>query len=418
MRAFELIIYTRGGILSIYIYIKLFAPGAAVAGPYAAARRRFRTLLKVIDIKTRLGFTKYDMDAMEIFGKVFDGERITRGEGLYLLKNADTIQMGSVADSVRRKHHPEGLVTFVADTNPNYTNVCDTECLFCAFWRPAGAHDAYTHSVDKMIEVMRTAYHNGATTVLLQGGHNKDITLDYYLDIIRRTREEIPGLHLHAFSAPEITAIAKYSDLTTEEVLSRFWDAGLRTIPGGGAEVLSNRVRKKISPLKIDADQWMKVTREAHLQGFKTTATMMFGHFEEDEDILEHLERVRELQDETGNFLAFIPWTFKPKNTFLERRLPNEVSGDRYLRVLALSRIFLDNFVHIQGSWFTQGNKMGTLSMHYGASDLGGTLFDENVLCCAENKLRSTVDDLVHMIRSSGFVPAQRDTFYQVLQRY
>ena len=358
------------------------------------------------------------MDAMEIFGKVFDGERLTRGEGLHLLKYADTIQMGSVADSVRRKHHPEGLVTFVADTNPNYTNVCDTECLFCAFWRPAGASDAYTHSVDKMIEMMRTAYHNGAPTVLLQGGHNKEITLDYYLDIIRRTREEIPGLHLHAFSAPEISAIAKYSDLTTEEVLRRFWDAGLRTIPGGGAEALSNRVRKKISPLKIDADQWMKVTREAHLQGFKTPATMMFGHFEQDEDILEHLERVRELQDETGNFLAFIPWTFKPRNTFLERKLPNEVSGDRYLRVLALSRIYLDNFIHIQGSWFTQGNKMGTLSMHYGASDLGGTLVDENVLCCAENKLRSTVDDLVHMIRSSGFVPARRDTYYQVVQRY
>lgn len=358
------------------------------------------------------------MEVRDIFGKVFAGERITRDEGLYLLKNADTTRMGSLADHVRRKHHPEGVVTFVADTNPNYTNVCDTECLFCAFWRPAGAHDAYTHSVDKVMEMMRTSYHNGATTVLLQGGHNPEITLDYYIEIIRRTREEIPGLHLHAFSAPEISAIAKYSDLTTEEVLQRFWDAGLRTIPGGGAEVLSNRVRKKISPLKIDADQWMKVTREAHLIGFKTTATMMFGHFEEDEDILEHLDRIRALQDETGNFLAFIPWTFKPKNTFLERKLPNETGGDRYLRVLALSRIYLDNFTHIQGSWFTQGAKIGSLSMFYGASDLGGTLFDENVLCCAENKLRSTVDELVHMIKSAGFVPAQRDTYYRILNRF
>lgn len=358
------------------------------------------------------------MEVRDIFGKVFAGDRVTRDEGLFLLKNADTIQMGSLADHVRRRHNPEGVVTFVADTNPNYTNVCDTECLFCAFWRPPGAHDAYTHSVDKVIEIMRTSYHNGATTVLLQGGHNPEITLDYYLEIIRRTREEIPNLHLHAFSAPEISAIAKYSDLTTEEVLRRFWDAGLRTIPGGGAEVLSNRVRKKISPLKIDADQWMKVTREAHLIGFRTTATMMFGHYEEDEDILEHLERIRALQDETGNFLAFIPWTFKPKNTFLERKLPGETGGDRYLRVLALSRIYLDNFTHIQGSWFTQGAKIGSLSMFYGASDLGGTLFDENVLCCAENKLRSTVDELVHMIRSAGFVPAQRDTYYRILNRF
>jgi len=358
------------------------------------------------------------METRDIFGKVFAGERITSEEGLFLLKSGDTTQMGSVADSVRRKYHPDNVVSFVADTNPNYTNVCDTECLFCAFWRPPGVQDAYTHSVDKVIEIIRTSYHNGATTVLLQGGHNPELTLDYYIELIERATKEVPGIHLHAFSAPEISAIAKYSDLPTEEVLKRFWDAGLRTIPGGGAEVLSNRVRKKISPLKIDADQWMRVTREAHLIGFKTTATMMFGHFEEDEDIIEHLERIRTLQDETGNFLAFIPWTFKPKNTFLERKLPNETGGDRYLRVLALSRIYLDNFVHIQGSWFTQGNKIGTLSMHYGASDLGGTLFDENVLNCADNKYRSSVDELITMIKSAGFVPAQRDTYYRILNRF
>ncbi len=358
------------------------------------------------------------MSVEEIYGKVLDSKRITQDEALTLLKEADTIKMGSLADFVRRKYHPDGTVTFVADTNPNYTNVCDTECLFCAFWRPPSASDAYTLSVDKVIEIMRTSYHNGATTVLLQGGHNPEIDLDYYLEIVRRTREEIPELHLHAFSAPEISAIAKYTAITTENVLQQLWDAGLRTIPGGGAEVLSNKIRKKISPLKINADEWMKVTREAHLIGFKTTATMMFGHFEEDEDIIEHLERIRELQDETGNFLAFIPWTFKPKNTFLERKLSTEVGGDRYLRVLALSRIYLDNFKHIQGSWFTQGNKVGTISMYYGASDLGGTLFDENVLTCAENKYRSSLDELVHMIRSAGFKPAQRNTYYEVLQRF
>ncbi len=358
------------------------------------------------------------MKVEEIYGKVLKSERISNEEALTLLKDADTIKMGSLADSVRRKYHPDGTVTFVADTNPNYTNVCDTECLFCAFWRPPSASDAYTLSIDKVIDIMRTSYHNGATTVLLQGGHNPEIGLDYYLELVRRTKEEIPNLHLHAFSAPEISAIAKYTGISTQDVLQQLWDVGLRTIPGGGAEVLSNRVRKKISPLKINADEWMKVTREAHLIGFKTTATMMFGHFEEDEDIIEHLDRIRTLQDETGNFLAFIPWTFKPKNTFLERKLSSEVGGDRYLRVLALSRIYLDNFKHIQGSWFTQGNKVGTISMYYGASDLGGTLFDENVLTCAENKYRSSLDELVHMIKSAGFKPAQRNTYYEVLNRF
>ncbi|MDA2920029.1 dehypoxanthine futalosine cyclase [Desulfobacterota bacterium AH_259_B03_O07] len=358
------------------------------------------------------------MNANGISNKVLNQERLTPEDGLKLLQEADLLKIGSLANITRRRHHPEGYVTFVADTNPNYTNVCDTECLFCAFWRPAGASDAYTLTVDEVLTLMKTSYHNGATTVLLQGGHNPRIKLDYYIELVRRATKEIPELHLHAFSAPEISAIAKYSGISTKEVLQKLWDAGLRTIPGGGAEVLSNRVRKKISPLKIDADQWIRVTREAHMRGFKTTATMMFGHFEDDEDIIEHLERIRSLQDETSGFLAFIPWTFKPKNTFLERKLPNEIGGDRYLRVLALSRIYLDNITHIQGSWFTQGKKMGSISVHYGASDLGGTLYDENVLACAENKLRATIDELVHMIRSAGFKPAQRDTFYRIINHY
>jgi len=358
------------------------------------------------------------MGTAEICNKVFRNERLTPDEGLSLLCEADLLELGALADLVRARFNPKGLVTFVADTNPNYTNVCDTECLFCAFWRPAGASDAYTLSIEDLIGIMKTSFHNGATTVLLQGGHNPEIKLDYYIELVRRVSEEIPDLHFHAFSAPEISAIAKYSDITTEEVLQRLWDAGLRTIPGGGAEVLSNRVRKRISPLKIDADQWMKVTREAHLIGFKTTATMMFGHFEEDEDIIEHLERIRNLQDEKGGFLAFIPWTFKPKNTFLERKIPNEIGGDRYLRVLALSRIYLDNFTHVQGSWFTQGKKMGSISLHYGANDLGGTLYDENVLGCAENKLRASIDELVGMIKSAGFKPAQRDTFYRIVKEF
>ena len=358
------------------------------------------------------------MQLQEIYKKIVENKRISEDEGLTLLKEADILQLGALANIVRKRLNPEDIVTFVADTNPNYTNVCDTECLFCAFWRPPGANDAYTLSVDKLISMMKTSYHNGATTVLLQGGHNPELKLDYYISIVERAVKEIPDLHLHAFSAPEIAAIAKYEQLSTREVIQKLWDAGLRTIPGGGAEILTNKMRKKISPLKIDADTWISITSEAHDIGFKTTATMMFGHFEEDEDILEHLVRIRDLQDRTSGFLAFIPWIFKPKNTFLERKLPNEIGGDRYLRVLSVSRIFLDNFKHIQGSWFTQGKKMGSISMHYGASDLGGTLFDENVLACAENKTRSTVDELVHMIKTAGFKPAQRNTFYDVIEYF
>ncbi len=358
------------------------------------------------------------MGLNEIFDKVRGRERISADEGLALLHGAPLIELGRAADYVRSAFHPEDIVSFVADTNPNYTNVCDTECLFCAFWRPPGASDAYTLTHDELLEIMKASYHNGATTVLLQGGHNPEIPLEYYTELVRRVREEIPGLHLHAFSAPEINAVAKYSGVSTHEVLSQLWDAGLRTIPGGGAEILANGVRRKISPLKIDAQGWINVTREAHKVGFRTTATMMFGHAEQDTDIIEHLERIRALQDETGGFLAFIPWTFKPKNTFLEKKIPLEIGGDRYLRVLALSRVYLDNFEHIQGSWFTQGKKMGSISLHYGASDLGGTLYDENVLGCAENKLRATIGELVHMIRSAGFNPAQRDTFYNILKEY
>ncbi len=346
------------------------------------------------------------------------GERIDRADALALLEKATLPQLGGLASFRRQRNNPGKTVTFVRDTNPNYTNVCDTECLFCAFWRPPGAADAYTLEADKLLEMMKTSYHNGATTVLLQGGHNPEISLDYYIEIVRRAREEIPELHLHAFSAPEVAAIAKYEGLNSREVLQKLWNAGLRTIPGGGAEILSNGVRKKISPLKIDADRWIEIVRESHEIGFKTTATMMFGHVEENEDIVEHLERIRSLQDETGGFLAFIPWIFKPTNTFLERKIPEETGGERYLRVLAVCRIFLDNFRFIQGSWFTQGFKIGSASMRFGADDLGGTLYEENVLRCAENKTKASAEEIVGMIKSAGFEPAQRNTLYEIIRKF
>ena len=354
----------------------------------------------------------------DICQKATDGGRITSQDALALLSRAPLAQLGALASLCRQRNNPGKTVTFVRDTNPNYTNVCDTECLFCAFWRPPSASDAYTLAADKLIEMMRTSMHNGATTVLLQGGHNPEVGLDYYTEVVERATREIPEIHLHAFSAPEVAAIAKYEGISSSEVLKKLWDAGLRTIPGGGAEILSNRVRKKISPLKIDADRWIEITREAHEIGFKTTATMMFGHVEEDEDIVEHLERIRNLQDETGGFLAFIPWIFKPSNTFLERKVPSEAGGERYLRVLAVCRIFLDNFKFIQGSWFTQGFKIGSASMRFGADDLGGTLYEENVLRCAENRTKASADEIAGMIKSAGFEPAQRNTFYEIIRRF
>ena len=256
-----------------------------------------------------------------ILKNILSQKRITKEEALLILKDFPTLEIGQLASIAKKQKGIDKNVGFVIDTNPNYTNICDTECLFCAFWRKKSQNDAYVLSLDKILEIVRTSYHNGATTVLLQGGHNPSIKLDYYCELIKRVVDEVPGIHLHAFSAPEIHSISKYSKISTSELLKLFWAHGLRTIPGGGAEVLSNRVRKKISPLKISADEWMRITREAHLVGFKTTATLMFGHAEEDEDIIEHLSRVRDLQDETNNFLSFIPWTFKPENTFMEKKI-------------------------------------------------------------------------------------------------
>lgn len=354
----------------------------------------------------------------ELVNKIIRNERVSSEDALDIIQNFSTLEIGQLATLRKKIIDPSNKVSFVVDTNPNYTNICDTECLFCAFWRKKSSKDSYLLSIDKIIEIVKTSYHNGATTVLLQGGHNPDIALDYYFEIVDRVVKEVPGVHLHAFSAPEISSIAKYSKKQTKEILQKFWDLGLRTIPGGGAEVLNNNIRKKISPLKINADEWMKITEEAHHIGFKTTATMMFGHAESDYDIIEHLQRIRDLQDTTKNFLSFIPWTFKPENTFMENKISTEVGGDRYLRVLGLCRIFLDNFKYIQGSWFTQGFKVGGASLHYGANDVGGTLLQENVLKSANNPYKAGVDEIVHVIESEGFLPIQRDTFYNTIKMY
>jgi cyclic dehypoxanthinyl futalosine synthase len=352
--------------------------------------------------------------------KVNAGERISKEEGLYLLKEAPLLDLAPLAMEWRYRYNPESMVTFVIDTNLNYTNVCDAYCTFCAFYRTEKDPDKYTHSVDEVMAMLAKAVDKGCTTVLMQGGLNPSLPLDYYTDLVRETRRRLPSLHPHFFSAPEVQKMAQVSKLSVREVLEKLKEAGLNSIPGGGSEILSNRVKHKISRLfpKGSVDQWTEVHHEAHKLGIHTTATMMYGHLEQDEDVIEHLDVIRALQDESPGFTAFIPWSFKKANTALDKRVAVEQGANRYLRMIALSRIYLDNFQHIQASWFSEGKKTGQVALHFGGDDFGGTLFDENVMQEAGFYNRTTVDEVITLIREAGFVPAQRTTLYEVLRRF
>jgi cyclic dehypoxanthinyl futalosine synthase len=300
-------------------------------------------------------------------------------------------------------------------SNPNYTNICDTDCLFCAFYRRPGDPDAYALTVEQVMEKVANAAAQGATTVLLQGGHNRALPLDYYLELIRETKRRFPGVTPHFFSASEVRNLAQVAGLTVAETLRRLYDAGQRTLPGGGAEILADRVRLKLAHKKGGADTWLDVHREAHRQGFRSTATMMYGHIETADDIVEHWARVRALQQETGGFTAFIPWSFKPQNTVLERRHPDRTGPVPYLRMLAASRVFLDNIDHIQASWFSEGKKTGQAALHFGADDFGGTLIDENVHAAAGFVNKASTEEVRTLIREAGFTPAQRTTLYDLV---
>ena len=350
--------------------------------------------------------------------KVDAGERISGEEGLFLLKEASLLDLAPLAQTVRYRYNPAPVVTFVVDTNLNYTNVCDAYCTFCAFYRTEKSPEAYTHSIDQVMDMMGQAAAKGVTTVLLQGGLNPDLPLEYYTGLVREARQRYPQIHPHFFSAPEIMKMVQVSALSVRQVLTELQEAGLKTVPGGGSEVLSNRVKHKISRLspKGSVDDWTVVHQEAHRLGYRTTATMMYGHLEEDEDIIEHLEHLRSLQDEGGGFTAFIPWSYKPENTALARRVKRLAGPNRYLRIIALSRIYLDNFQHIQASWFSEGKKTGQVALHFGGDDFGGTLFDENVMQEAGFYNRTSVEEVADLIRDSGFTPAQRTTLYEVLR--
>ncbi len=354
----------------------------------------------------------------DVLAKAADGERISREEGLLLLDHAELLDLADAANTVRFRMNPKQEVTFVIDTNPNYSNLCTIDCIFCAFYRHPGEEGEYTHSVDHMIAKFKEAAANGVTTVLLQGGVHPSLPFDYYLELVGRTVREVPQIYPHFFSTSEILGMAKIAGLPVPDVLRKLWEAGLRSIPGGGAEILSDRVKRKISHLKGTSADWLNVMREAHKLGYKSTATMMYGHLEQNEDIIEHLEVVRSLQDEYGGFTAFVPWSFKPGNTPLEKIIPRYASPMRYLQILALSRLYLNTMPHIQASWFSEGKKTGQIALHFGADDFGGTLQEENVHAAANFVNKTNTEECIQLIHESGFSATQRTTLYEVLKVY
>ncbi len=350
--------------------------------------------------------------------KVQRGERLTTQDGVYLMTEAPLLELGGLANEVRMQKTDPRVVTYVIDTNPNYTNYCTVDCHFCAFYRKPGkpAADGYTHDVEGVMQMMEAAQKWGATTVLLQGGLNPEIPWAFYTTIVREARARYPHITPHFFSAPEIHQMAEVSGLDLKGVLQALYDAGQRTLPGGGAEILATRVRKRISVKKGGPEAWLDVHRAAHQVGMRSTATMMYGHVETHAEIIEHFDHIRRLQDETHGFTAFVPWSYKRGNTPMESKVPHIAGASMYFRVLAASRLYLDNFDHIQATWFSEGKKTGQISLHFGADDFGGTLFEENVHLATGHLNKTTVAEVETLIRESGFTPAQRDTEYHILK--
>jgi cyclic dehypoxanthinyl futalosine synthase len=354
----------------------------------------------------------------DIRDKTLNGKRLDREDGRRLLTDAPLLELGALASEARFSRRPDKIVTFVVDSNPNYTNVCVTDCQFCAFYRKPGDREAWTLTVDEVLGKIAFAASKGATTVLLQGGHNPALPLDYYLTLVRETRRRFPRITPHFFTASEIVTMARVAGLSVEDVLDALWEAGQRTLPGGGAEVLSERVRTRIEPKKGGPRAWLDVHQAAHRRGFRSTATMMYGHVETVDDLLDHLDAIRDLQDQHGGFTAFVPWSFKPGHTRLEKWIKHYQGPSAYLRMLAASRLYLDNFPHVQASWFSEGKQAGQVALHFGADDWGGTLFEENVHKAADFVNTIEVDEIVTLIREAGFTPAQRTTEYEILRTY
>lgn len=345
-------------------------------------------------------------------------KRLNEADALQLLKKTPLGELMNRAHAVRMQKHPEGLVTFVCDTNPNYTNVCVTACRFCAFHRNADSRDAYTLSPARLAERVMAAVMQGATTVLLQGGHNPAVSLADWLAYLRAIRKVCPSVHIHPFSPTEALFMAEREGVPVKDVLLALRREGIDTMPGGGAELLSDAVRSRISPAKCSARQWLEVTELAHELGFKTTATLMYGHVETHADVIEHLFSLRRLQDKTGGFSSFVPWSFKPGGTSLAEEVPKATHPARYIRMIAIARLVLDNFPHVQSSLFSEGPDAGALGLFAGADDLGGILIEENVLRQAGHARPTTVADVVRAVRREGFKPARRNSHYEIVESY
>lgn len=345
-------------------------------------------------------------------------QRYSKAQALELLVDMPMGELMNLAHEARLQRFGGHTVTFVVDTNPNYTNVCVTGCRFCAFCRRPGDADAYLYGPQEIASKVQTAAAKGATTVLLQGGHHPTLGLSDWLAYIDAIHQACAQVHIHPFSPAEIAFMAEKERCSVSNVLSVLWKAGIRTIPGGGAEILSERVRWIIAPKKASTEKWLQVCETAHQMGFKTTATMMYGHVETDEDIIDHLLHLRDLQDRTGGFTSFIPWSFKPGQTSLARDVQQIAHPARYVRIIAVARLVLDNFPHVQSSWFSESIAAGQLGLLAGADDFGGVLVEEHVHKEAGHDRQATVDNVITIIRRAGFTPARRNSSYEIVETF
>jgi len=346
-----------------------------------------------------------------IIEKVKENQRIDINEGLVLFRQADFLTLATLANQKRFFYHPEKIVTYVVDRNINYTNICISGCRFCAFFEPPHHGNGYVISKQELSDKIQETIDLGGTQILLQGGMHPDLEIDYYVDMLTFIKESF-DIHIHGFSPPEIDFIAKKSSLSIAQTISILKKAGLASIPGGGAEILCDDIRQKVSPNKCLSEEWLEVMRQAHLQEMRSSATMMFGHLEKQIHIFEHMDKIRALQDETGGFTAFIPWTFQPDNTKI---IVKKRTSVEYLRVLAMSRLFFDNIDNIQASWVTQGDKIAQTALFFGANDMGSTMIEENVVASAGVDFMLSKEELTRLITKAGFEPRQRDCYYHLL---
>lgn len=353
-----------------------------------------------------------DTTIQPILQKALAGERLDFDDGLTLFKSYDLLSLGAAADAIRQRNHPEGYITYIVDRNINYTNWCYVDCDFCAFYRHRTDPDAYVMSREELGQKIQETIDLGGVLILMQGGLHPKLKLDWYEELLRWIKSNYK-IHIHGFSPPELDWFAKINRLSLKETLTRLRDAGLDSIPGGGAEILTDHARTEISKKKCTADEWLEVMRQGHYVGLKSSATMMYGHVESYGERVEHLLRLRELQDETGGFTAFICWSLQPQNTQLEHIPP--AGSFEYLKTLSISRLMLDNFDNFQSSWVTQGPKIGQLSLKFGANDMGGTMIEENVVSKAGTVYCMPIEEIERTITELGYTPKQRNFFYEVI---